>query len=63
MTKQDYTWCFNENATCTMQFGGPSACTGYDVCGSDGCDIEYCGFDCGRDCYTDWDIKLCNEVS
>ena len=54
MTEEDYEWCYDDDDSSEMEFDmSPSGCTGYDVCGSDGCDIESCGFDCGRDCYTD----------
>lgn len=53
MEKTDYSWCFNGNVECTVQYGRPSACLGFDVCGSDGCSSEICTFDCGRDCYAD----------
>lgn len=53
LKKEDYSWCFNGSAACKMQqYEEPTACVGFDVCGSDGCSIEYCGFDCGRD--EDW---------
>lgn len=53
MKKEDYSWCFDGNAIRKLQFINPSACTGFDVCGSDGCEYEVCGFDCGKDCYDD----------
>lgn len=54
MKKEDYSWCFDGNAIRKLQFINPSACTGFDVCGSDGCEYEVCGFDCGKDCYDDY---------
>ena len=53
LKKEDDSWCFNGSAACKMQqYEEHTACVGFDVCGSDGCSIEYCGFDCGRD--EDW---------
>lgn len=53
MKKEDYSWCFKNDVKSSGQFGKTSACLGYDVCGSDGCEYETCNFDCGRDCYAE----------
>lgn len=53
MTKQDYSWCFKNDVLPISQIRRPHSCTGFDICGSDGCDYETCEIDCGSDCYTD----------
>lgn len=51
MFKDDYSWCFddsalkNDNSSVYFGWGGS--------CGSEDCDIETCGRDCGSDCYDD----------
>lgn len=50
METTDYSWCFRNNNDCNEINDTPSACTGFDICGCDGCAEEFCGFDCGKDC-------------